>query len=315
MNQTGAVTITSLLFVNAFLSLLHMIPWTSLFIVLRRFGLYLYIIKNKETCVRAQKRIQSFSSHMTDEEKGYGYSVGYWYIVYIDVSDNDNGNYYTMWFVGTKSSFKNLTASAHEIQTFVKGRAPPAEFAIFERMGSLSNAWFRKRRIPIMNIVPYKSQESVMASIKEHYEKTRHVVALICGPPGTGKSMIGLLLANHYKSTFCNSLKPWQAGDTLSCIYSDIEPPSESPIIVGFDEVDNVIVAVNNGIPSHKSIPIQIQDKSGWNSFFDAIQRGLYPNLIVVLTSNRSADYIRSIDPSYIREKRVDLTFSMDVTI
>jgi hypothetical protein len=252
---------------------------------------------------------------MTDEEKGYGYSMGYWYILYIDVSDNDNGNYYTMWFIGTQNSFKSLTASAEEIQMSNNGDEPILEFAVFERIGSLHNTWFRKRRIPVMKIVPYLSQETIISQIKGQYEKTRHVVALICGPPGTGKSMIGLLLANQYKSTFCNTLKPWQPGDTLASLYSEVEPPPNSPIIVGFDEVDNTITAVAAGIPSHKSLTIQIQDKSGWNSFFDAIQRGLYPNLIVVLTSNRSAEYIRSIDPSYIREKRVDLIFDMNVAI
>ena len=154
-----------------------------------------------------------------------------------------------------------------------------------------------------------------MSRIKGHYSTTNHTVALICGPPGTGKSMIGLLLANHYKSTFCNTLKPWQPGDTISSLYSELEPSSTAPIIVGFDEIDNVIVAVNSGIVPHKSLTVQIQDKSCWNSFFDAIQRGLYPNIIIILTSNRSADYIRSIDPAYIREKRVDLIFDMNVVV
>ena len=318
MNQKGMVTITGLLFANAALSFLHMIPWTSVFILLRHFGLFLYIIKNKETCVRAQKRIKNHSSHMTDEEKGYGYSVGYWYIVYIDVSDNDNGNYHTMWFIGTQASFKNLTASAGDIQTFQTGDNSSAaieEFTVFERIGSLHNMWFRKRRMPTMKIVPYSSQECVISQIKGQYGKTKHVVALICGPPGTGKSMIGLLLANQYKSAFCNSLKPWQPGDTFGSLYSEVEPSAESPMIIGFDEVDTVITKVNGGIPSHKTLTTQIQDKSGWNSFFDTIQRGLYPNVIVIMTSNRSAEYIRSVDPSYIRERRVDLVFDMDVTI
>jgi hypothetical protein len=317
MNQTGMVTVTGLLFVNAIMGFLHMIPWTAVFILLRQFGLYLYIIKNKETCVRAQKRIQNYSSHMTDEDKGYGYSAGYWYIVYIDVSDNDNGNYYTMWFIGTEASFKNLTASADEIHTFQMGveAEPRKEFTVFERIGSLHNTWFRKRRMPTLKVVPDSSQESVIEQIKAQYEKTRHVVALICGPPGTGKSMIGLLLANQYKSAFCNTLKPWQPGDTFGSLYSEVEPSAESPMIIGFDEVDTVITKVNYGIPSHKILTTQIQDKSGWNSFFDTIQRGLYPNVIVIMTSNRSAEYIRSIDPSYIREKRVDLLFDMDVTI
>ena len=216
-----------------------------------------------------------------------------------------------MWFIGTQDSFKKLTAGPEEIQSFKSLDEPTRDFTIVERIGSLHNAWFRKRRMHILKIAPYPSQEIIINRVKEQYEKTKHVVVLICGTPGTGKSMIGLLLANQYKSAYCNTLKPWQPGDILASLYSEIEPPSESPIIIAFDEIDNIITAVDARIPSHKSLMIQIQDKSGWNSFFDAIQRGLYPNLILVMTSNRSADYIRSIDPSYIRKGRVDLVLDL----
>jgi hypothetical protein len=43
----------------------------------------------------------------------------------------------------------------------------------------------------------------------------------------------------------------------------------------------------------------------------DEIQRGMYPNIILLLTSNKTPDFIRSLDPSYIRDGRVDLTFEM----
>ena len=164
-------------------------------------------------------------------------------------------------------------------------------------------------------ITPYLSQDTIISQIQGHYEANQHTVALICGPPGTGKSMIGILLANHYKSIFCNTLKPWQPGDFLSSLYSEAEPRPDAPLIVAFDEVDNVITAVHAGISPHKSLAIAIPDKSGWNAFFDSVQRGLYPNVIFVLTSNRGVDYIRSIDPAYIREKRVDLVFDMNVTL
>ena len=40
---------------------------------------------------------------------------------------------------------------------------------------------------------------------------------------------------------------------------------------------------------------------------FDQIDRGVYPFLIVVLTTNKTPEFIRSLDPSYIREGRVNL--------
>lgn len=320
MSQNSSLSLTGLLFVNAICSILQLIPWTSVFLLLRHVGIFLYIIKNKETCVRAQKRIQGKSSHTTDDGKGYGFSVGYWYIAYIDVSNNDHGNFYNMWVIGTEQSYSNLTASDDEIleqkcANIMDIPVTKSTFTIYDRTGSLHNTWYTKRKITMSNIVPYSSQETIMEKIKEHYRATRHTVVLLHGPPLTGKSMIGLLLANHYRSAFCNTMRPWQPGDVLSGLYSEIEPKPDTPLIVAFDEIDNIISIVDTGIPQHKNLAIQIQDKNGWNTFFDSIQRGLYPNVIFILTSNRSADYIRSIDSSYIREKRVDLVFNMDVTI
>ena len=43
----------------------------------------------------------------------------------------------------------------------------------------------------------------------------------------------------------------------------------------------------------------------------DTIQRGMYPNIILIMTSNRGPEFINSLDTSYIRKGRVDLTFEM----
>jgi hypothetical protein len=58
-------------------------------------------------------------------------------------------------------------------------------------------------------------------------------------------------------------------------------------------------------------VPISIGDKAGWNKFLDEIDRGMFPHLVLVLTSNRDPAFIRALDPSYIREGRVDLTFAV----
>ena len=45
----------------------------------------------------------------------------------------------------------------------------------------------------------------------------------------------------------------------------------------------------------------------------DEIGRGLYPHIVLLLTSNRDPDFIRSLDPSFIREGRIDLTLAVKV--
>jgi hypothetical protein len=141
-------------------------------------------------------------------------------------------------------------------------------------------------------------------------------VVHIYGPPGTGKSMIGILVTNEFASSFCNTLKPWMPGDTLSCLLNEVEPTPQKPLILVFDEFDMVIYKIHIGIPIHKNVPTSVPDKAGWNHMLDSIQRGMYPNIILILTSNKNPEYINSLDTSYIRKGRVDLTFEMtDVLI
>jgi len=93
----------------------------------------------------------------------------------------------------------------------------------------------------------------------------------------------------------------------VAALYSEVEPTAEQPLIIAFDEFDDPLVKIHAGIPPHKSLPISIHDKPSWNHMLDEIQRGMYPHLLVILTSNKTPEFIREIDPSYIREGRVDL--------
>jgi hypothetical protein len=68
---------------------------------------------------------------------------------------------------------------------------------------------------------------------------------------------------------------------------------------------------IHTGVVPHPKIPTAVADKPGWNHMLDEIQRGMYPDLILIITSNKGPDYIASLDSSYIREGRVDMTFEM----
>ena len=64
-----------------------------------------------------------------------------------------------------------------------------------------------------------------------------------------------------------------------------------------------------NKIKRHRDCPIMIYDKATWNQFFDRFDRGYYPWTIIVMTSNVSPDVINHMDPSFIREGRVNQIF------
>jgi hypothetical protein len=123
--------------------------------------------------------------------------------------------------------------------------------------------------------------------------------------------MIGLLLADYYKASYCNNLILWNPGDNLSNLYLDADPTEECPLIVVFEEIDIALSKINEGIPDHKKLSILIQNKMGWNNLFDSIQIGMYPHLIIILTSNKLPKFINDLDVSYLRKGRIDFIFEL----
>lgn len=295
------------------LNFINYIPWTFIFLITQIFGIRLYYIKKSEECNRIQNRIK-VSSHTTDGGKSYGYSYGYWYVLHISGDGDDN---ITIFIISTEESYKALTEEVkeEELSLFEQGWKPPqhseeAKVAVFERTGNFGNIWFRKRERDAKD-VPMGQQKTIVDTIIEDYIKRRHTVAFIHGKPGTGKSMIGILIANRFASSFCNTIKPWQPGDTLGCLVSEVEPTAQKPLIIVFDEIDLTITKIHEGIPQHKNVPTVVSDKSGWNHMLDSIQRGMYPNIILLMTSNRGPEFINSLDPSLIRARRVDIIEEM----
>ena len=44
---------------------------------------------------------------------------------------------------------------------------------------------------------------------------------------------------------------------------------------------------------------------------FDEIQKGLYPNLIVIMTTNKNPEYFNKLDSSYLAPHRVDKIYEL----
>ena len=281
--------------------------------VTQSFGIRLYCLTEHEICSRVQKRISEWCTHKTDNDKGYGYSFGYWYIVSVTMNNNHGDSSCNVWIIATSNSYDALTKDKEEPIEFnmLIPSVSKEALTIYERCGSYSNSWFKKRTTKINSITPRPEQEMILEEIKKHQDKYNHSVVYLHGAPGTGKSIIGILLANMYKGTYCNTLKPWQPGDNLGSLYSDVEPTATSPLILVFEEFDMPLTQIHFGIEPHVKFTIQTRDKAGWNQLLDEIHIGMYPHLILLLTSNKSPEYIREMDSSYIREGRVDMIFEV----
>ena len=133
------------------------------------------------------------------------------------------------------------------------------------------------------------------------------------GDPGTGKSLLTLLLAKQLGAYYCDTWKPTDPGDDLSKVYSTISPEDNKPLVLVLEECDKLILNVIEGkIKPHIYIPIPMMDKSDWNSMLDKVtDLGFYPNLIFILTSNVTLDSICEVDPSMLRAGRIDKAYHM----
>jgi len=286
------------------------IPWTLIFLLLKYININLYVLNEREVCMRIQKRITNYSTHTSDNNKGYGYSIGKWYFVSILNQDEK----YSAWLIATEGSYNNLIKNNDEPTNNLLIFDPviKQDLTVYERAGQLTNPWFRKRIIRIKSLVPKPNQDIIIKTIMEHQDKHSHTAVYLHGPSGSGKTVIGILLANAYKGSYCNTLKPWRPGDTLSAVCSEVEAKPSEPLIIAFDEFDGALIKIHEGIEPHKCIPIQVSDKCGWNQMLDEFAIGMYPNVILLMTSNKSPDFIRQMDPSYIREGRIDLIFEVN---
>jgi Cdc6-like AAA superfamily ATPase len=156
-------------------------------------------------------------------------------------------------------------------------------------------------------------QELAINQIMDIYNKETYCVCLLYGEPGTMKSMTAQylcksILETHNEVCFVDSFNPFEQGDYFSSLYNTVNPSIDKPLVIILEEIDCNISKMHLGlIQVNKYIPTQIKTKTDWNSFLDKFDRCLYPNVIIIMTTNKSINYFDDLDPSYFRQGRVNL--------
>ena len=79
------------------------------------------------------------------------------------------------------------------------------------------------------------------------------------------------------------------------------------------DEIDILLRKIyRNEITSNYKYPKEVYDKSTWNRFLDNFDRGYYPWVTLIMTSNRTIEQIdEELDSSFLRHGRVDQYFTL----
>lgn len=333
MPKPDAATL-GMLFWGALLSFGYAIPWSSSFLLLSQLGIKLFVARDRETCSRIQQRVKWFS-HTADSGKGYGYFIGKWFFGSANIFNEGNGApHFDIWIITTDAKYAELSRDQREVTSpsdsgllpaplpqespcdAQPAPKPPKDIQVYERTGSYGSVWFKSRRIRGEALKPLAyctDQDAAVSGILKYYAQHRHAVALLHGPPGTGKTAVSFLVAERLNASYCNTLKPWQPGDSLGDLYCEARPSEEKPLVICFDEIDGPIFNMMDGKAPHlsKRTPTAIVDKEGWNRMLDDIDRGFFPYLILVMTTNVPPSAIRGKDEAYLRTGRVNVEIEL----
>ena len=276
-----------------------------------------YHITEQEIYNSLIKKLDIKRSTFIKGDKPYGFFYGKWYIGYIITSESNYNKQQTMYLVIPRKHFEEIKKGT-ECELNVDGKEVKQKcISIYTREGQ---KWWRNYRERNYNVTKnlkgkesYDYQTQIMAKIKNITKNKafNSGTFFIYGEPGVGKSHMTFLFAAELNCSYCDSWSPIDESDQFSKMYSSISPTEDKPLILVLEEVDKILIKMVNGkINEHKNYEKEVTIKSHWNSLLDKItDRGFYPNVILILTSNTSFEELNELDSSLLRKGRIDKSF------
>ena len=152
------------------------------------------------------------------------------------------------------------------------------------------------------------SKEELFKQIMNFYKHNNFCKVYLSGVPGCGKTYFAYLLAQKIGCYLCDCYNPYEPSSNLNEVYNLCKIGPQKPLILVLDEVDILLEKIHmSKKEEHKKFSREIFDKTTWNNFFDKIEFGLFPYLIVIMNSNKPKSYIDNMDPSYLRQGRINI--------
>lgn len=277
------------------------IIWSLFFVPFKIFGFKMYKIKDRSVISIINRKIVENSFMIEDNEKPVGFFFALQYAGYVHNIQSPHGDSTVeIYLLARSKTYLTLTNNHDSSQNIQEG------YKLYSRRGNFFWLEYASRFVS-SKITPTDKQKNVLDDIIKMYnDSANHCISIyLHGEPGSGKSTIPAILAMSLGGSLCKSFKPIEPGDNLDTIYNQVSPTFVNPLIIVFEEIDIWIKYVHDGIAEHKNIPTLIKNKPSWNTFFDDLKI-LYPNLILVMTSNTRPEVIDALDSSYLRNGRVD---------
>jgi len=268
-------------------------------------GLTFYKIENQDTIITIRKRVKwSFVRNENYEPSGLFF--GYWYLGYIHQKIGQNSLELYLYCICNINTLEELK----KINDIII-KSDDKIVNVIELCGTTTwDQQYVTRSIPF-NMIAHPNQKEIMEDIIQYYKENNVCVAMISGEPNCGKSTIGWLIAQELNGIICEDYNPTIPGHNLLKLINSAESSKEKPLIVMYNEFDVSLELVHsNKVKTYKDLITEIYNKTTWNTFFDRIERKMRPNLILIMTSNKTREDIIQ-DESYLRDGRISTVWHM----
>jgi hypothetical protein len=253
------------------------------------------------------------------------YFWGKWFIGSIQGGEDQGG---TIYMICTTAMFDSLMINKRDEDEdcdkfdMKSLRVDNGKFSTVTVSGS-----YHQRRIDEVSTDPIDAdprcpQKKIIDTIFNLRKRTQ--VVMITGNPGSGKSFIADLFikAALLKPTgcfegctevrYCYNFNPSEPNTFFTNVYRRVSPTKTKRLIVLLDEIDVLLDSIHrNDLPPNPKFPREVSDKTSWNRFMDNFDRGYYPWVTVIMTSNRTRAQLDAMDKSFLREGRVDQWYKL----
>ena len=309
------------------------ILWSIVFLLPQYFDYVLYHITGNMLNVFIPS-IKTYSYSSNEEPCGWiiGWTDGF-YIGFLSSGNgngngNGNGSHGPMktLYIFTSKTFYNTYISKngndHDNEKQNKNKLLSNEhkkITLYIREGSYYNLSYlpNNYKAPKKLFPPRVTQTLIINDILDMYDLDTHpyVRVLLCSKPGFGKSILVIhlcyeLLNRYEKVSLVTTWSPTDPNDSFIRMYNKIKPSAKAPLVILLDEIDIMVTTMLEGkimISDASPMPIEIMNKKGWNTFFDSFDIEIYKYVIVIMTSNKPTSYFNDLDPSLLREGRIDI--------
>ncbi len=293
------------------------------------FGISQYTIQgDKETTVRVIKRLQRdvWFAPSKFVFKGANYLSGVVITKQCIAMIEVNANWMDAWsihLIGRTAYIQSLleeetrtlvadTSDSDEEESIVQS---PVNINVYNRLGTYREFYYKKLKLNLTDLKPKGDQADVSKQILELYAVKKRCTVFLSGPPATGKSSVGYLVAKELNGAFCHSFNPTDPGDNIySLLMETRAEDSEKPIVIVLEETNTMIHTIHEGkVPMNDKVPTLVRDKTSWSNFLDDMV--FYKNVVLILTSNETKEEIDALDSAYLRKGRVDAVIGMSQSV